>query len=70
MLVYDYDDVGKKAVLGEHDKEEGRILIVIIQFAKENLDFLFHIDFAESISRAPTVHRALNSVEESSRNKT
>ena len=64
MLVDDCDEMKKKSVLGGRDREEGRILIVIIQFAKENLDFLIHMDFADSISRA------LSSVEELSSDKT
>lgn len=42
---------------------------MMIQFAKENLDFSLHVHFADSISRAPAVHRALNSVEELLRDK-
>lgn len=43
---------------------------MIIQFTKENLDFLIPVDFANSISRTPTMCRALNLVEKLSRDET
>lgn len=43
---------------------------MMIQSAYENRDFLIHVDFADSISTAPTMCRALYSVEESSRDTT